>query len=139
MSLLVNALLPPSTRSTTNGAAAAVRAGFAKAGAHVTASRLLRKAKVASLVADHEAEAARQLRVTRESVLAEVQEAVALARKKGDTAGMISGLKLICQMCGYLAPERRKIEISVDGERLQAQIAAMSDAELLAIADGRAE
>jgi phage terminase small subunit len=80
------------------GTRAAVRAGYAKAGAHVAASRLLRKAKVAAMVADHEAEAAIQLRVTRESVLAEAQEAVALARQKGDVAGMISGLKLICQM-----------------------------------------
>jgi sarcosine oxidase delta subunit len=94
---------------------------------------------VAGLVAEHEAESARHLRVTRETVLEEVQEAVALAREKGDTAGMISGLKLICQMCGYLAPERTKVEISVDGEALRAKFAAMSDSELLAIADGRAE
>src|SRR5689334_13160429 len=109
------------------GAAAAVRAGYAKPGAHVTASRLLRKAKVADLVAEHEAESARHLRITRETVLEEVQEAIALAREKGDTAGMISGLKLICQMCGFLAPERTKVEISVDGEAMQAKLAAMSD------------
>jgi polysaccharide deacetylase 2 family uncharacterized protein YibQ len=41
-------------------------------------------------LASHEAEAAKVLRVTRESVLAEVQEAIALARQKGDTTGMIS-------------------------------------------------
>ena len=50
---------------------------------------------------------------------------------------MISGWKLVCQMCGYLAPERRKSEVSVDGQALQAKIAAMSDEALLAMIDGR--
>ncbi len=122
-----------------NGAAAAVRAGYARAGAHVTASRLLRKANVASLVAEHEAQAAERLAITREKVLAELQEAIELARQQGDVPAMISGWKLVCQMCGYLAPERKKVELSVDAEALQAKFAAMDDSELLAIADGRSE
>ena len=116
-------------------AAAAVRAGYAKAGAHVTASRLLRNPKVAALVAEHEAESARQLAVTKDRVIAELEAAIELARQKGDPMAMIRGWAEIAKLIGAYAPERRKIELSVDGERLQAQIAAMSDAELLKLAE----
>ena len=45
--------------------------------------------------------------------------------------------KLFAEICGLYAPERTKVEVSLDGEAMQARIAAMSDAELLAIAEGR--
>ena len=118
-----------------NGAAAAVRAGYARAGAHVTASRLLRNPKVSALVAEHEEAAARQLGLTKERVIAELEAAIELARQKGDAMAMIRGWAEIAKLIGAYAPERRKVELSVDGERLQAQIASMSDAELLKLAE----
>jgi len=47
---------------------------------------------------------------------------------------MVAALRESAKISGYYAPERTKVEINVDGERLQAQITAMSDAELLALA-----
>jgi hypothetical protein len=51
--------------------------------------------------------------------------------------GMIAGWREIAKICGFYAPERRKVAGSIDGEALQAKMASLSDAELLAIADGR--
>ncbi len=120
-----------------NGAAAAVRAGYARRSARQIASELLTKPDVRELVADHEAEAAERLAITREKVLTEIQNAIELARQKGDVSAMINGWKLVCQVCGYLAPERKKIEISADAAALQAKFAAMPDEQLLAISEGR--
>ena len=123
--------------STTTAQPLRYGAGYAKIGTHVTASRLLQKPKVASARAEHEAATTERLAVTRERVLQEVQSAIEVARQKGDASAMINGWKVVCQMCGYLAPKRKTIELSVESEVLRAKYAAMSDAELLAIAEGR--
>jgi hypothetical protein len=77
------------------------------------------------------------LAVTREKVLEELQAAIEVARLKGDPMAMIRGWAEIGKLIGAYAPERRKVEVSVDADALQAKIAAMSDEELLALADGR--
>ena len=71
-----------------NGAGAAVRAGYAPKSAHVTASRLLRKAKVADAVRALEVEAETELRVTRSRVISELQNAIELARLQNDVSAM---------------------------------------------------
>ena len=48
---------------------------------------------------------------------------------------MIRGWAEIAKLFGAYAPERTKVEISVAGVALQAKFAAMSDQELLAIAE----
>jgi phage terminase small subunit len=75
--------------------------------------------------------------VTRAKVLEELQAAIEVARLKDDPMAMIAGWREIAKICGYYAPERRKLEVSVDGAALQAKFAAMSDEGLLALADGR--
>jgi phage terminase small subunit len=120
-----------------NGTAAAVRGGYAEVGAHVTASRLLRKPKVAAVVAAHEADAAERLGLTRERVLEGLRDALEMARQQNNPVAMVAALRESAKISGFYAPERRKVEISVDGARLQAQFAAMSDQELLALAEGR--
>jgi phage terminase small subunit len=120
-----------------NGAAAAVRAGYAHRSARVTASQLLTKPNVRALVAKHEAEAAKELGLTREAVLEGLRDALEMARAQNNPVAMVAALRESAKISGYYAPERTKVEISVDGERLQAQFAAMSDSELLAIAEGR--
>jgi phage terminase small subunit len=122
-----------------NGAAAAVRAGYAAHSARITASQLLTKPNVRELVAEHEEAAAERLAVTKERVIAELEAAIEIARQKADPMAMIRGWAEIAKLIGAYAPERTKVEISVDGEALQAKFASMSDAELLAIAEGRAE
>jgi len=115
------------------GAAAAVRAGYAPKAARQTACELLAKPAVRALVAEHEAAAERSLGLSKERVIGELQAAIALARKQGNPAAQIAGWREIAKMCGYYAPERKKIELSRGGDGLRAQYEAMSDAELLSI------
>ena len=114
-----------------NGAAAAVRAGYAPKAARQTASELLTKPNIRSLVAQHEAEAAERLAVTRERVLAELQATIALAREQGNPMAQIAGWREIAKICGYYAPECKQIELQRDATPIHIQLEAMSDAQLL--------
>jgi phage terminase small subunit len=99
------------------------------------ASELLAKPDVRELVGQHEAAAARELGLTREKVLEGLRDALEMARAQNNPVAMVAALRESAKISGYYAPERTKVEISVEGERLQAQIAAMSDAELVALAE----
>lgn len=67
-----------------NGAQAAIGAGFARRSARQTASDLLAKTDIQAEVARHEAAAAKQPAVTKERVIAELQQAIQVARLKGN-------------------------------------------------------
>ncbi len=56
-----------------NGTKASVRAGYSERSAHVTASRLLTNTKVAARVAELQAETAKRLEVTVDSVMADLE------------------------------------------------------------------
>lgn len=113
-----------------NGAAAAVRAGYAPGSAKVTASRLLTKANVRAALGRREADARRALAVSRQRVLDELQAAIDLARLKADPAAMIAGWREIAKICGLYAPEEKRLALSAD--RL-AEVEALSDEELLGL------
>src|SRR5688572_3889689 len=119
-----------------NGTAAAIRAGFASAGAHVTANRLLRNPKVAAAVEAGQRRLERQLEIDRNLVVRELQGAIDLAREKGDPHAMIAGWREIAKICGYYAPERKTIAVSLAAKRLVQELEALSDAELLELIEG---
>ncbi len=117
-----------------NGAGAAVRAGFAPNSARVTASRLLAKANVAEAVAVRESEAAKSMNMTRARVLEALQDAFDKARQASDPKAMVAAAREIAKVCGFYAPERRKVEVTSAGARaMMARLEAMSDEELLAV------
>jgi hypothetical protein len=76
------------------------------------------------------------LELDRQRVLAGLMEAVETARAQADPHALIRAWAEIGKMCGFYAPERKTVEVSatVSG-RLRAEIEAMSDAELLALAE----
>lgn len=119
-----------------NGAAAAVRAGYSPHTARQIAYELLTRPDVAEAVRDGEEELAAKAQLAREEVLRGLLAAIDLARAQGDPAAMIAGWREIAKMCGYYAPERRQISLSRTNNRLRTQLEAMSDVQLLAIAEG---
>jgi phage terminase small subunit len=123
------------------GTQAAIRAGVAPAGAHVWASRALRKAKVsAALHARQTADAAR-LSIQREDVLNGLVEAAAMAKLQCDPAGMVAAWKQVGHLMGYYSPERIKVDVDVNvaGNVEMDRLNQLSDAELLKIIEaGRA-
>lgn len=118
------------------GAAAAVRAGYAPRAARQTAYELLAKPDVRALVTEHEAAAAKDLALSRERVVTEIKTAIAMAREQQDPAAMIAGWREIAKLCGYYAPERRRIAVSTGHDAVRVQFEAMTDAELVDIVAG---
>ena len=116
-----------------NGAAAAIRSGYAASSAKVIACRLTKDNRVqAALQAQQSADAAR-LCLRREDVLAALLEAVDQARAQSNPASMIAGLREIGKMMGFYAIETKRVEVSVAGQVDLNHLNRLSDAELLAI------
>jgi phage terminase small subunit len=117
-----------------NGAAAAVRAGYAPGSAKVAASRLLTSDNPVRRVIQARQDAdSRRLGVSRQEVLSGLLEAVNEGRRQSNPAAMIAGLREIAKLQGYYAPETKRVEIGAPGEGAMKRMESMSDAELLAI------
>ena len=119
-----------------NATSAAIKAGYSPRTARQTGSDLLSNPYIRSMVARHEAAAAECLDVTRERVLAELEKAIDVAREQRNPAAMIAGWREVARICGYYAPERQRLDVTVEGWRLRSQFEAMTDAELLAVVAG---
>lgn len=118
-----------------NGSAAAIHAGYSERSAKVTASRLLTKANVRTAVRSQQAQIAKRLDLSREKVLAELQEAVRLARIKGDAQAMVAAWREVAKICGFHAPERKRANGSGTGNEVLRRLESLSDAELLALTE----
>jgi hypothetical protein len=114
-----------------NGAAAAVRAGYAKPSARQIASELLANPDVQELIAKYEEEAAERLGMTKERVVEGLQFALEMARQQGNPVAMVAALRQIGTLIGAYREERTKIEVNINGHALRLKFAAMSDAELM--------
>ena len=123
-----------------NGAAAAVRAGYAPGSAKVAASRMLSKDNPVrrAIQARQDADSER-LGVSRSQVLAGLQEAINQAREQANPMAMIRGWSEVAKMLGFYAPQTSSVEVSAAGQDKLKKLNQMTDAELLAlIAQGTA-
>lgn len=114
-----------------NGAQAAVRSGVAPSGAHVWASRALRKAKVSEALQDCQKADATRLSISRETVLVGLLEAAEMAKLQCDPAGMVAAWKQVGHLMGYYSPARIKVDVSVAGSLEMKRLSQLSDAELI--------
>ena len=78
----------------------------------MAASRLLKNDNVWKAVQTKQEAAARQLAMTRDRVIKELQASIEIARGKGDAAAMIRGWSEIAKLCGLYAPERKEVQVS---------------------------
>lgn len=121
------------------GTQAAIRAGIAPAGAHVWASRALRKAKVSAVLQARQAADATRLSIQREDVLNGLVEAATMAKLQCDPAGMVAAWKQVGHLMGYFSPERIKVDVNVAGSLEMGRLNQLSDAELIKMIEaGRA-
>ena len=122
-----------------NGAAAAIRAGYSPRTARQIAYEILTRPDVAEAVGQGEARLAAEAELSRAATLKGFQEAIEIARLRSDPSAMIAGWREIAKMCGYYAPERKQVQLSVDARAQRDELARMTDAELAElIAGGRA-
>ena len=70
-------------------------------------------------------------------VISGIMEAIDYARMIADPGAMIKGWTEIAKILGYYAPEIKKIEVTHSQGKIRSKYEAMSDEELLAIAEGR--
>ena len=78
-----------------------------------------------------------RLSLKREDVLAALLEAVESARLQQNPIAMISGLRELGLMLGFYAPEVKRVELTSDQQITQNHMAALTDAELLVLMQGR--
>lgn len=78
--------------------------------------------------------ARRKANVTRDEVLEGFKEAIQDAKLAGDPGVQIKGWTEIGKMCGFYAPEERKVTVELSNSDLAKQIDSMSTEELLEIA-----
>ena len=77
--------------------------------------------------------------IKRLDVLNIFMEAIDMARTLADPSQMINGADKVAKMMGYYAPETLKLEVENNTKALSAKFKALTDAELLEIAAGRAK
>ena len=119
-----------------NAAEAARLAGYSAKTARVIGPENLSKLAVKEAIEARQRVFAQELRVTKDGVVAGVLSAIQMAREQQNPSVMIAGLVQIAKLCGFYEPEVHQVHLSGDTERLNAKFEAMSDDELLAIAEG---
>ena len=121
-----------------NGAEAARRARYGVLSARVTASRLLTKANIKAALAIKEAELARKVEISKLLVVNEVLASITMAKTNLDASTMIRGWVEIAKMLDMYKPEVTIVVPCAENSVLRAKYEAMSDEDLIAIAEGRA-
>ena len=121
-----------------NGAEAARRAQYAVPSARVKASQLLTLVNIQAAIKSKEEELAMKLDLDRDTVMAGVFSGITQARENNDAGNVIRGWLAVGKITGFDKPDRPKnVERSASNSALEAKFDAMSDEELLAIAEGR--
>lgn len=69
--------------------------------------------------------------MNRKKVMDGMLEAIEIAKLQADAGSMISGWREIGRMCGYYAPEVKKIDINITAKRVIDKLETLSDADLL--------
>lgn len=69
--------------------------------------------------------------MTRKKVMDGMLEAIDMARLQADAGNMIAGWREIGRMCGYYAPEVKKIDISITAKRVIDKMETLSDDDLV--------
>jgi hypothetical protein len=119
-----------------NAAEAARLAGYSAKTARVTGPENLSKPAVKAALETRQAVFREELRVTKHDVIAGILSAIQMAREQQNPAAIIGGWVQLAKLCGFYEPDTVRIEMTGEGRRLQAEYAAMPDAQLLAIIAG---
>ena len=122
-----------------NAARAARAAGYAEGSAKVVACRLTKDNRVAAEIAKRRAANAEKLEITKEQVLAQIVEAINMAREQQNPAAMISGCVQLAKLCGLFEPAAGSAaSVLSEGCREAIRFRELSDDQLCQIASGAA-
>ena len=113
-------------------AEATVKAGYSSPS---SSSELSKDPRVLEIVNYERKKHEEVVNMTREKVMNGFLEAVEIARLQAEPATMVKAWSEVARMCGYYAPETRKIDISISAKRMVDKFETMSDEELLKYAE----
>lgn len=77
--------------------------------------------------------------ISRKKVMDGLLEAIEIAKIQADAQNMVAGWREIGRMCGYYAPEVKKIEVNVTAKRVISQLETLSDEDLLKMVEDNAK
>ena len=120
-----------------NGAEAARRAKYKERSARQIASENMTKPVILAAISAKEAQLAEKLELDRNAVVGGIFAGIAEARTLGDPNGVIKGWVAVSKLMGFDKPEiPKRTVLSGSNLALEAKLTQMSDAELLAFAQG---
>jgi hypothetical protein len=95
-----------------------------------------RATKVKEEIARSRAEIANLTTLKRVDIIEGILDGITTAKMMSDGGNIIRGWESIAKILGLYAPEVKKVEVTVGQARLRHQYEALSDEQLLAIANG---
>ena len=116
---------------------AARMAGYKKP--NIQGSQMLKKPWIQEAIRFLNKKYEQVLDMTRKKVMDGFLEAIEIAKIQAQPGDMISGWREIAKMCGYYAPEVKKIDISISAKRVIDQMETLSDEDLLKMVEESAE
>jgi hypothetical protein len=117
------------------GAKAAIRAGYAVAGARVAAHRALTNAAVSSALQARQSADASRLSIQRNDVLEALVEAAQLARDQKQPMALIAAAREIGKLLGFYEADKLRMGVGTGEKAELDRLSSLSDADLLAIID----
>lgn len=117
-----------------NHTAAAHMAGYKHPA--VQANQLIQKPHIKKALSIAREEYARASQMTKKKVMDGFLDAIAQARTISDPSAQIQGWNSIAKMCGYFEPTKHKIEVDVKGKIVIERLQALTDDELIKLAEG---
>lgn len=123
---------------TRNGAESARRAGYSERTARQIAAENLSKPDIRAALVAREAELAARLEIDRQAVIGGILQSISTAMGQGNPGQAIRGWVEVARILGLDKPETARGVLSAEGDRLRAKFEALSDEELMAIAEGKA-
>jgi phage terminase small subunit len=118
-------------------ARAARKAGYSVKCSKQIGSRLLTYVNVQAAIAAKRAELALETNLTKKRVIGELRAAAEDARRQANPGAMIRAWTEIGKICGHYTSERGAVAVSAETAEIRARYEAMSDEELMALAQGR--
>lgn len=104
----------------------------------VEAHRLMRIPEIAEIIKAEREKYEEKIDMSRQKVMDGLMETITIAKSTGEPMAMVGAWREIARICGYYAPEQKRVEISVNGNVHVSQIQAMTDEELLRVIEGEA-
>jgi hypothetical protein len=87
------------------------------------------------VIREEQAKYAKQAELKREDIIQGLKDAVDLAKMMSDPHALIKAWAELGRLCGFYAPEVKKLDISVTSKRVISQLEQLSERELLELAN----